>query len=48
MDAKELNFKEYLENKRKMDEELQMQQLRCRMPDDPARRSRGSLLPMYP
>ena len=26
MDAKELNFKEYLENKRKMDEELQMQQ----------------------
>ena len=26
MDAKELNFKEYLENKKKMDEELQMQQ----------------------
>ena len=26
MYAKELNFKEYLENKRKMDEELQMQQ----------------------
>ena len=26
MDDKELNFKEYLENKKKMDEELQMQQ----------------------
>lgn len=26
MDVKELNFKEYLENKKKMDEELQMQQ----------------------
>ena len=26
MDAKEINFKEYLENKRKMDEELQLQQ----------------------
>jgi len=26
MDSKDINFKEYLENKRKMDEELQMQQ----------------------
>lgn len=26
MDSKDINFKEYLENKRKMDEELQLQQ----------------------
>lgn len=26
MDAKDINFKEYLENKKKMDEELEMQQ----------------------